>query len=85
MTLDDAGIRLGGVVSDINGVSARKIIAGLIDGQPAEQLMSHVHGRLKSKLADLLDSLDESLSERHRMLLWMIHDHIGRSRYASKK
>ena len=29
--LDDAGIRLGGVVSDINGVSSKRIIAGLVD------------------------------------------------------
>lgn len=32
--LDDAGIRLGGVVSDLHGVSAQAMIDGLIAGQP---------------------------------------------------
>ena len=30
--LDDAGIKLGAVVSDINGVSARARVKGLIEG-----------------------------------------------------
>ena len=35
--LDDAGIKLGGVVSDINGVCARKMVEGLLaGGTPAE-------------------------------------------------
>jgi transposase len=32
--LDDAGIRLGGGVSDLHGVSAQAMIDGLIAGQP---------------------------------------------------
>ena len=32
-TLDDAGIKLGAVVSDIKGVSAREMVAGLIAGK----------------------------------------------------
>ncbi|MDF9390977.1 MULTISPECIES: IS110 family transposase [Methylococcus] len=36
--LDDAGIKLGAVVADIDGVSARAMIEGLIAGQPVEQL-----------------------------------------------
>jgi transposase len=31
--LDDGGIKLGAVVADINGVSARAMVRGLIDGQ----------------------------------------------------
>jgi len=42
-----------------------------------EELVDCARGRLKSKAAELFDSLDESLSERHRFLLHMIHDHIG--------
>jgi hypothetical protein len=36
--LDDARIRLGGVVSDIQGASAQAMIEGLIDGNPVEEL-----------------------------------------------
>ena len=75
--LDDSGIRLGGVVSDINGVSAQEMIAGLIEGKSPQELVGFARGRLKSKAAELLDSLDESLGERHRFLLHMIHHHIG--------
>lgn len=75
--LDDSGIRLGGVVSDINGVSAQAMIAGLIEGKTPQELIEYARGRLKSKTTELFDSLDESLGERHRFLLHMIHNHIG--------
>jgi transposase len=75
--LDDSGIRLGGVVSDINGVSAQEMVQGLIEGKAPAELVTCARGRLKSKAEELLDSLDESLGERHRFLLHMIQDHIG--------
>jgi transposase len=74
--LDDAGIRLGGVVSDINGVSSQAMIAGLIDGKPPSELVTYAKGRLKKKTPELLEALDEPLSERHRMLLRTIQEHI---------
>lgn len=74
--LDDAGIRLGGVVSDINGVSSKRIIEGLVTGESIEELMQHVRGRLKAKIPQLKESVDEALSERHRYLLKTIQEHI---------
>ena len=74
--LDDAGIRLGGVVSDINGVSAREIVAGLIENKPVKELVQCARGRLKAKMEELSDSLSESISERHRFLLRKVHAHI---------
>ena len=74
--LDDAGIRLGGVVTDINGVSSRAMIAGLIDGKAPSELVTYAKGRLKKKTPELLEALDEPLSERHRMLLSTIQEHI---------
>jgi len=75
--LDDSGIRLGGVVSDIKGVSAQDMITGLIEGKSPEELVGFARGRLKSKVAELFDSLDEPLGERHRLLLYTIHNHMG--------
>lgn len=75
--LDDSGIRLGGVVSDIKGVSAQDMITGLIEGKSPEELVGFARGRLKSKVAELFDSLDEPLGERHRLLLYTIHHHMG--------
>ncbi len=45
--LDDAGIRLGGVVSDIHGVSAQAMIEGLIAGRRLDELLRCSRGRLR--------------------------------------
>ena len=74
--LDDAGIRLGGVVSDIQGTSAQAMIAGLVAGQPVATLLKQARGRLKAKHEQLAQALDEPLSERHRWLLQEIQSHL---------
>jgi hypothetical protein len=75
--LDGCGIRLGNVVSDIDGVSARRMIEALIEGnkEPYEivQLASR---RLNKKIPELIDALDGELTDRHRFLLQGIHSHI---------
>jgi len=74
--LDDAGIRLSGVVTDIDGKSAQDIINGLIDGASIEEMLDCIKGRLKSKTEQLRDCLDEDLSQRHIFVLNQIRDHI---------
>ena len=74
--LNDAGIRLGGVVSDIHGASAQAMIEGLIAGQPLTVLVGYARGRMKAQCPELLQALDEPLSERHRLLLDELHRHI---------
>jgi len=75
--LDDGGIKLGGVVSDINGVSARAMVSALIEGKPLEQLLGLARGRLQQKREDLAASLEGDLSARHLFVLGHIHDHVG--------
>jgi len=75
--LDDGGIKLGGVVSDINGVSAREMVAGLLAGQDIEQLLGMARGALKLKRDDLEAALDGDLSARHLFLLAQVHRHVG--------
>jgi len=74
--LDDAGVRLGNVVTDINGVSATEIIDGLIDGKPVEDLLTFVRGKLKKKIQALKLELEGSLSPRHLYLLKKLRAHI---------
>lgn len=74
--LDDAGVRLGGVVSDLNGVSARAIIHGLIDGKSEQELKACVCGRLKKKIPELMASVREKLSLRHLSLMKQLQEHI---------
>lgn len=73
--LDDAGIKLGGLVADINGKAASAMVDGLIAGQPTQELLK-LSGRLRANKEDLLASLDGDLSSRHVMLLVELRDHI---------
>lgn len=75
--LDDAGIRLGGVVSDLHGVSAQAMLNGLLEGQTPKVLAGYARGRLKAKRAQLAQALDEPLSERHRFLLRELQLHLN--------
>jgi transposase len=75
--LDDSGIRLGSVVSHIDGVSAQRMIDSLIEGKKSPQEIAQLAlGQLRSKERDLLLSLDGRLSDRHRDLLRRISKHI---------
>lgn len=74
--LDDGGIKLGGVVSDISGVSARAMVAGLIEGKSINALLDMTHGKLKSKREELQAALDGDLTVRHLFLLRQLHAHI---------
>lgn len=74
--LDDGGIKLGGVVSDINGVSAREMVAGLIEGVSIDKLQDMARGALKLKRDDLEAALDGDLTARHLFVLKHLHAHI---------
>jgi transposase len=73
--LDDAGIKLGGLVADINGKAAKAMVDGLIDGQPPEKLIL-LAGRLKAPKDALLAALDGDLSPRHTLLLAELRAHV---------
>jgi transposase len=75
--LDDCGIRLGNVVSDIDGVSAQQMIASLITGnKSAEEIAKQARGSLRKKEPELILSLEGRISDRHRDLLRRIEKHI---------
>lgn len=74
--LDDAGLKLGSVVSDIHGVSAQAIIDGLIAGTPIEELPKLAQGALRNKREELQLSLAGELSARHLLVLQHLQRHI---------
>ncbi|MEW6737024.1 MAG: IS110 family transposase [Acidobacteriota bacterium] len=75
--LDDCGIRLGVVVSDIDGVSAREMISRLISGNSSvDEIAQLARGRLRNKAEELKLSLEGRISDRHRDLLKRIEGHI---------
>ena len=74
--LDDGGVKLGAVVADIDGVSARAMVRGLIEGQTEAVPLSHARGALKRKTAELAASLDGDLSGRHLFVMRHLSDSI---------
>jgi len=75
--LEDAGMRLGCVVSDIDGVSAQRMIKALAAGEKDPAKMAALaKGSLRRKQEDLVLALEGDLSDRHRLLLQRITHHI---------
>jgi len=75
--LSDAGVRLGCVVSNIDGVAARKIIDSLIEGERDMLKVATANiGRLRASPKEVSDSLEANFSDRHRFVLREIRDHI---------
>jgi transposase len=76
--LEDAGIKLSSVASDILGVSGRAMIEALIGGQTdPEALAELARGRLRAKLPALREALNGRFSAHHRRLAGHILDHLG--------
>jgi transposase len=75
--LDSCGIRLGCVVSSIDGVSATKMIEALIEGSESpEDIANLALGRLRAKKPEIKLALDGELSDRHKFLLDRMLRHI---------
>lgn len=74
-TLEDAHIKLTGVISDVLGKSGRAILDALVAGErDPERLADLTTGRLKATRAELLDALQGRLTDHHRFLLRL---HLG--------
>jgi transposase len=68
--LEGANIKLGDVVSDVTGVSARAMLAGLVAGRSdAAGLADLAVGRLRAKRAELERALAGSFAAHHRFVL----------------
>jgi len=63
--LTDGGIRLGVVVSDIHGQSARAMVKALIAGQLPHEVLQYASKRLKTPRKEILDALQGELSACH--------------------
>jgi len=71
-TLDIAGIKLTGAVSQVLGVSGRKILAALIAGETnAKKLAALAHPRLTASSDRLEEALQGRLTTQQRRLLGM--------------
>lgn len=75
--LEGANIKLGSVVSDIMGVSAKNMLQAIANGEDDPEILSDFAQRtMKKKKDELKLALHGSISEHQRMMLKTILNHI---------
>src|SRR3954452_788833 len=76
-TLEDAGIKLDSVASDVLGVSARAMLAALVAGQRDPVVLAELaKGKLRNKIPALREALRGRFREHHAVLIGLALDHI---------
>jgi len=76
-TLESASIKLASVVTDILGLSGRRILEALIAGQAdPESLASLADGRLRATAAELEAALRGRVTAHHRFMLQLHLHHL---------
>jgi transposase len=75
--LEDAGIKLDSVASDVMGKSARAMLEALIAGERDPAVLANfAQTRMRVKIPELRLALEGGFSEHHALLLRMLLDHI---------
>jgi transposase len=77
--LEDANIKLTSVVSKVDGVSSMNLIQALMtkDELTRDEIKALVHGKLRSKVDQLVEALNGKLTDHHRFLLKMHLENIA--------
>jgi transposase len=77
-TLEDAGIKLDSVASDVLGVSARAMLAALVAGERDAQVLAELaKGKLRNKIPALRQALRGRFRDHHAVLIGLALDHIA--------
>jgi transposase len=75
-TLEDAGIKLGSVASDVLGVSGRAMLAALIVGERDPDVLAELaKGVLRRKIPALRQALRGRFTDHHALLIGLCLDH----------
>ena len=76
-TLEDAGIKLGSVATDVLGVSGRAMLAALVAGERDPVVLAALaKGKLRKKLPQLRQALTGRFSEHHALLVGLSLGHL---------
>ena len=67
--LDGAGLRVGGILSDLLGVNGRRILDGLVAGQAPEDILATLSGHVRVHRDALGDALNAPLRPQARFVL----------------
>ena len=76
-TLEDAGIKIDSVASDVLGVSSREMIRALIDGERRGTVLAELaRGVLRAKIPDLSMALAGRFNDHHALMCKLHLRHI---------
>ena len=75
--LEDAGVKLATVASDVMGVSGRRMLEALVAGTTDPEVLADLaKTRLRTKLPELRKALDSRFREHHGFLVSQILAHV---------
>jgi transposase len=75
-TLEDAGIKLDVVASDILGVSGRLMLKALVAGERDPEVLAEMaKGVLRKKIPELREALRGRFGDHHALMIGMVLDH----------
>jgi transposase len=76
-TLEDAGIKLGSVASDVLGVSGRAMLRSLVAGERDPEVLAELaRGQLRKKIPLLREALYGRFSAHHGLMVRLALDHL---------
>src|ERR687891_464445 len=76
-TLEDAGIKLDSVATDVLGVSGRAILKALVAGERDPKTLAELaKGKLRKKLPQLRQALRGRFGDHHALLVGLALDHL---------
>jgi transposase len=76
-TLEDTGIKLSAVISDLNGVSGRRMLRALVDGERDPQVLADLGDRrLKASKQQLVDALTGRFTDHHAFMVGLHAERI---------
>ncbi|HSX65706.1 MAG TPA: IS110 family transposase [Pseudoxanthomonas sp.] len=74
--LADGGVRLGVVVSDLHGQSARVMVKAIIEGRSPHEVLDQASRRLRASRETLFDAVQGDLTDEHLFVLAETMRHI---------
>jgi len=80
--LDAAGVRVGGILSDLFGANGTRILEGLVAGAEREAILASLSHHVRARMQDLCDALSAQLDESSRFVL---HDQLHAFHHATER
>lgn len=77
-TLEDAGIKLDSVASDVLGVSGRSMLAALVAGEHDPEVLADLaKGQLRKKIPALREAMAGRFRDHHALMIRLVLEHTA--------